>query len=487
MTQGQQLKLTSRQIAYMRLLEMPVEQLKTRIENELLDNGALEIDHERREAEMQEADDGHDTAANDDFYSRDEREDWSDAMRDYASEDDIPSYLLTAPRGNTEEQRMMEDSDTETFRDQLMEQVRGALVSEEDHTLMEYLIESLDDDGLLKKKLYTIADELEVYQGIQTTPAHLEELLLMIQRFDPPGIGARSLQECLLVQARRRHYDMLAAVIEKRWDRLTSNRWDEIKRIHKLTNEQVDSMRRQLLKLNPRPGNAMCETMGNSSGQVSIDFYVDIDDTGRISVSLNHEDIPPLRISETFRDTLRQYSSGAEEKLTRSQREALTYARTKISAAQAFIENLRGRQNTLLAVMQGIVNLQHEYFATGNEALLRPATMKELADKLGYDLSAISRVCNSKWVETPYGVHQLKWYFRIQGGVVNQEGELLEQSRIKEAIRALIKAEDKSAPLNDEKLAKTLVAKGFPVARRTVAKYREQLGLPVARLRQIRI
>ena len=486
LAQGQQLKLTSRQIAYMRLLEMPVEQLKTRIENELLDNAALEIDHERREAEMQE-EGGAPTADADDFYSRDDRAEWSDAMRDYATEDDIPAYLLNTRSGGGNDGGKVEDANATTFREELMEQVSEAMVTDDDRVLMEYLVGSLDDDGMLKKSLYTIVDELEVYQNITTTAERLEELLKEIQQFDPPGIGARTLQECLLIQARRRHNDLLARIIERRWEQLTTNRWDDIQRSERISAADAEMVRQQLLRLNPRPGNAPSEAMGSGAEAVTPDFFVEVDDMGHATVSLNHAEVPPLRVSDTFRDTLQQFATGPEERLSRPQREALAYARVKIGAAQAFIDNIRGRQNTLLAVMQGIVNAQKEYFATGDEAALHPMTMKEMAERLGFDISTISRVCSSKWADTPYGVHQLRWYFTAPGGVVSDDGEQLEQARIKEAIRQRIANEDKRHPLTDDALAKALAADGFPVARRTVAKYREQIGMPVARLRQTRI
>ncbi len=491
--------LSPQQVLQVRLLEMPVSVLEQRVKNELIDNGALEeclgsfedadaSSPEEAYAGEDAGTDGDETAGlegglpSDEYRPADVRQ----AMDDYRSPDDVPDYLLQE-RGGRNRPETMNYGDTTSFYEQMTEQMNECDLTPREKELMTYLIGSLESDGLLKKKLSTLADELEIYAGMQTTEAELEKVLARLQTFDPPGIGARDLRECLLLQLRRdgsrrslrkrQEYE----IIDKMFDEFTHKRWDRIAaRLH-LTEAECERLQRDLKKLNPRPGSAMGEVVGHNYQQVVPDFAVEADDNGEITLSLNKGDVPELRISPSFLETLRQVDAG-RAKMSRPEREALQYTRRKIEKAQGFIEAVKQRRHTLTAVMQAIIDLQRPFFLEGDETLLRPMILKDVAGRTGLDISTVSRAANSKYVETRYGTYPLKWFF--SDGFVTNDGQEIATRKILAALKELVEAEDKKRPLSDEALKAMLNGKGFPVARRTVAKYREQLGIPVARLRK---
>jgi RNA polymerase sigma-54 factor len=350
---------------------------------------------------------------------------------------------------------------------------------------MEYLIGSLDDDGLLRKPLHNIADELAIYHNIDVSEQALERVLLKLQDFDPAGIGTRSLQECLLVQVRRREpsrlRDLMEQTLEKHFELFTKKHWKRLQHALRLTDLQAETLIKELRKLNPRPGAAMGEVVGRSVQQITPDFLVDTQDDGVVTFTLNAAEVPELHVSQSFTDTLNEYQNN-KENMSRQMKEALLYTRKKVDAAQSFIEAIKVRRHTLTVTMRAIIAWQHRFFEDGDEASLRPMILKDIAEKTGLDVSTISRVSNSKYVQTRWGTFPLRYFF--SDGYVTAEGEEFSTRQIKAALRDIIEGEDKSNPLSDETLKELLARQGYPIARRTVAKYREQLGIPIARLRR---
>jgi len=307
---------------------------------------------------------------------------------------------------------------------------------------------------------------------------------------DPPGIGARTLQECLLLQIDRKIDNgegqpsllaMMRCVITDYFDAFTKKHWDKIRRALMLDEAQTEELFHELRRLNPKPGAAMGETIGRSMQQITPDFIVETQDDGTVTFSLNNGDIPQLQVSQSFADLLKDYQNN-KEGLSRQMKEALLYTKQKVDAAQSFIDAVKTRRRTLTLTMKAIIQLQHRFFEEGDEALLRPMILKDVAECAGVDLSTVSRVSNSKYVQTRWGIFPLKYFF--SDGYVTESGEELSTREIKVALRDLINAEDKHRPLSDDALSEALKEKGYPIARRTVTKYREQLGIPVARLRK---
>lgn len=486
--------LSPQQVLQVRLLEMPVSELEQRVKNEIIENGALEeSDH------FSEADDSYNSDTQDDAYETGERgmeaysdlvsspsKELKDALGDYRNSDEVPDYLLkNYPQNDTME--TIEYSDTISFYEQMKEQMNECELTEKQKMLMEYLIGSLENDGLLKKPLSTLADELEVYHNEQTTVEELEQVLHILQDFEPAGIGARSLQECLQIQIRRdeRFHTPLKQkeyrIVTQFYEEFTHKRWDKIQQRMKLTDQEVELLQKEIRKLNPRPGSSMGEIVGHNYQQVVPDFIVETDDDGTITMTLNQGDVPELKISDSFLDLLKQYDQG-RQKISRSEKDALLYTKQKIEKAQIFIDAIRQRRHTLTVTMQAIIDLQRPFFLEGDELLLKPMILKDVAERTGLDISTISRVSNSKYVQTNYGIYPLKWFF--SDGYTTDDGQEIATRKIQNALKEIIENEDKKKPLSDEVLTQMLNQKGFPIARRTVAKYREQLGIPVARLRK---
>lgn len=486
--------LSPQQVLQVRLLEMPVSELEQRVKNEIIENGALEEgDH------YPEADDSYNADTQEDAYEAAEggmeaysdlvsspSKELKDALGDYRNSDEVPDYLLkNYPQPGTME--TIDYGDTISFYEQMKEQMNECELTEKQKMLMEYLIGSLENDGLLKKPLSTLADELEVYHNEPTTVEELEQVLRMLQEFEPAGIGARSLQECLQIQIRRdkRFHTPLKQkeyrVITQYYEEFTHKRWDKIQQRMKLTDGEVEQLQKEIRRLNPRPGSSMGELVGHNYQQVVPDFIVETEDDGTITMTLNQGDVPELKISDSFLDILRQYD-GERQKMSRSEKDALLYTRQKIEKAQMFIDAIRQRRHTLTVTMQAIIDLQRPFFLEGDELLLRPMILKDVAERTGLDISTISRVTGSKYVQTNYGIYPLKWFF--SDGFTTDDGQEIATRKIQNALKEIIENEDRKKPLSDETLTQMLNQKGFPIARRTVAKYREQLGIPVARLRK---
>lgn len=482
-----QQSVSQQQLLQSQLVELPIQQLMERIETEMHDNPALETNTEDPDfPELPDFSDSQDTS--DDFDSQREREERSDAL-DAALEnigrddEDLPVYH--GGMSTADEREDMVLGDTQSFYDQLLEQVGEMELTDRDRYVMEYLIRSLDDDGLLRTPLDTIIEELAIYHSIDISLGDMEQVLRRLQQLDPPGIGGRTLQECLLLQIERKtasHLtNLMRRVITDYFDAFTKKHWDKIQRALGLTDLQTDELLRELRRLNPKPGAAMGETIGRSMQQITPDFIVDTLDDGTITFTLNSGEVPQLQVSQSFADLLKDYQTN-KDGLSRQMKEALLYTKQKVEAAQSFIDAVQMRRRTLTTTMKAIIRLQHRFFEEGDESLLRPMILKDVAEKTGLDLSTISRVSNSKYVQTRWGLFPLKYFF--SDGYVTESGEELSTREIKAALREVVEAEDKRKPLSDEALCEALNQKGYPIARRTVAKYREMLGIPIARLRK---
>lgn len=486
-----QQSISQQQLLQAQLIELPVQQLIDRIETELHDNGALEPATETLTelSDYQESPEGTDNADNaDDYEQQREREDRQDeldrALEGFGRDDDeLPVYSGGRSSADDAEERVY--GSTESFYDQLIDQVNMLDLDERQRYIMEYLIRSLEDDGLLRASLEGIVDELAIYHNIDTNEQEIEALLHELQQLDPPGIGARSLQECLLLQIDRRKPShmttLMRRVVTDLFDAFTNKRWDKLQHELGLGEAETEELVHELRRLNPKPGASMGEAVGRSMQQITPDFIVETHDDGTVTFTLNNSDVPQLQIAETFADLLKTYRDN-KEGLSRQMKEALLYTKQKVDAAQNFIDAVKTRQHTLYVTMKAIIHWQHRFFVEGDEALLRPMILKDIAERTHLDISTVSRVCNSKYAQTRWGIFPLKFFF--SDGFVTESGEELSTREIKATLRELIDTEDKKKPLTDDALSDLLKAKGYPVARRTVTKYRLQMNIPTARMRR---
>lgn len=468
--------LSPQQILVVKLLELPAVELEDRVHAELLENPALE--------------EGREDSSDDELPGTSEQENNEmseyDAKDDYLTEDDIPDYKL---QDNNYARKAAVDeipfSEVTSFYELLKNQLNELDLSEHQREITEYLIGSLDDDGLLRKSLESINDELAIYVGIEATEEELKEGLRIIQDFDPPGLGARNLQECLLIQIGRKEDTPLRKIemniIEQCYEEFTRKHWDKIKMRLGLTDELFEEALADITRLNPRPGSSMGEFIGRNMQQIVPDFIVETLDGGALVVSLNNRNVPELRMNRDFADMLKEQTSG-QGKVSKEIRDAAMFLKQKLDAAQNFIDAIKQRQNTLMTTMQAIVDLQHSFFREGDEMLIRPMILKDVAERTGLDISTISRVSSSKYVQTDHGVYALKYFF--SDAVVTEDGEEMSVREIQKVLQDCVDNEDKKRPLTDEELADILKEKGYPIARRTVAKYRQQLNIPIARLRK---
>lgn len=472
--------LSPLQVMAARLTEMSVEALRGRIENECQENPWLEKADDQPQPEAE---------AYDDYASAGPAEEGADykAEDDYSSEDDIPDYMLRQDNGSRRPENV-EWADTQTFYDRLREQAGEFDLSDKQQTIMNYLIGSLEDSGLLGKPVYQIVDELEIYEGLRVTEEEVEEVLRMIWQFDPPGIGARSMQECLLIQiARRKPTEtrrLMDTVIRHFYDDFIKNHWDVIRQQMGLTTAQMGLLQRELLRLNPRPGTALGEALLQGGRQITPDFIVDTDTEGNITMTLNEGDLPSVAVSREAVDKVAAYEASALP-LGRSEMEDLQFTREYVTRGQMFVNALRQRRESMSRTMQTIIRLQRDYFLDGDESSLHPMKLEDVARLTGLDISTVSRVCSSKYVQTAYGTVPLKWFF--SGSIRKEGGEEVSVRKVKSALQEILDGEDRRSPYSDEQLAALLQQRGYDVARRTVAKYRESIGYPVARLRKDRL
>ena len=484
--QVQQLSLA--QVALSQMVELPLAQFAERVQNEMIDNEALEEADNECDAALDAAEPSADSANDGDNEGMDSgnTSEISVALGDYSSDDEVPDYLRErAESAETGGEYVVADQGS--FYEELQRQIGEHNLTEHEIQVMDYLIGSLDGDGFLRKDSLTIADELAIYHNIYTDAAEVDRLLSLLQTFEPRGIGARSLQECLRLQLTDPdnhspwRKDALA-VIDECYREFAANHWEEVVLRMGFNDEQASHVRRELLHLNPAPGRAFGESFNESAPTVTPDFFVEIGPDGTATASLNWGDVPPLRVSQAFMDSIRQFANHSGT-LSREQREAYVYAQGKVKAAQGFIFLINRRRQTLMAVMQGILDIQRAFFeGDDDESLLRPMALKDVAARAGVDISTVSRTVTAKYVQTPYGVYSLKHFF--SGQFTSADGEEVSARQVKAALAEIISQEDKQKPLSDEALVKALQERGLQVARRTVAKYRDALHIPVARYRR---
>ena len=470
--------LTPQQVMLVRLTEMPIEALQQRIENECLENPWLE----KAAPDPSQGGEG----------SSDTPSTWEsdgeslDASYDYRSEDDIPDYMLR-PTYSKALPENVEYGDTLSFYDHLKEQMSDFDLTERDEMLLNYLIGELDDSGFLGKPLYQIVDEAEIYQGIETTEREMLHVLGILQQFDPAGVGARSLQECLVLQIKRDEKNpyrpLLLKLMEKYYDDFIHKRWDDIQRRLKLSTLQVEELKHEIKRLNPRPGSSLGEKNIAIGHQITPDFIVDTDEEGHITMQLNGGNGSTLMISPDATEKLDAYAKLNTSQLTKAVQEDIRFTREYVERGQIFIDALAQRRESMIRTMNAIIKLQRPFFLEGDDTLLKPMKLEDVSELAGYDISTVSRVCNSKYVQTPFGIYSLKHFFTHKA-VQKDDAEMATSKQVMAAIQDLVDAEDKQHPLSDEKLATLLKQRGFDIARRTIAKYREIMKIPIARMRK---
>ena len=481
-TQAQQLlqTLSPQQILVVKLLELPTMELEERVRAEILDNPALE--EGREPSEQDHADELDTDFSEENLYTNEDI-----SLGDYRTEDDIPDYKLQEHnRSKGEVPEEIPFSDSVSFYEMLLEQLRMQHLTEEEETIAEYLIGSLDDDGMLRKGPDTLINELILYRGIYIDAQEIERILSIIQDFDPAGIGARSLQECLLLQLKRKPNTPLkkieVEIIEKCCDDFTRKNKEKIMQRLDISEETYDEAVNELVKLNPRPGSSLGDIVGKNFQQIIPDFLVEAEEDGSINLTLNNGNVPELRLSREFNEMLEEHTTNKENQ-SKDSRDAFLFLKQKVDAAQGFINAIKQRQQTLVTTMQAIIDLQRPFFLEGDETLLKPMVLKDVAEKAKLDVSTVSRVSNSKYVQTNYGVFPLRFFF--SDGYTTEEGEELSIREIKQLLKECVEHENRECPYNDDELADILREKGYPIARRTIAKYRQQLNIPTARLRRL--
>ena len=470
-------KLSPQQIQLMKLLQVPTASLEQRVKEELEANPALDEGENEEEDLITQV-----TSAEDEKSEEQQVGDELD-LSDYFTDDDYPDYRT---RGDSysqdEEEKSVPVAVQESFHENLRRQLGMITIDDRRRELAKQLIGSLDDDGYLRRELDAVVDDLMFSQNVSTTVEELEELLELIQGFEPAGIGARDLRECLLIQLRRKEESPSIAaairVLEDYFDEFTKKHYQRLQRALKLEDEEFKESIEEILKLNPKPGGT---SSGNSrANQYIIPDFTIVNQSGDLQLLLNSRNAPELRVSGAFRDMYEGYKkSGQKDK---KQKEAILFIKQKIDSAKWFIDAIKQRQQTLMGTMGAIMEHQHKFFLTGDETNLAPMILKDIAAQTGLDISTISRVANSKYVATEFGTFSLKYFF--SESLTTESGEEVSTREVKRILSDMIEEEDKRKPLSDQKLTEILKEKGYNIARRTVAKYREQLNIPVARLRK---
>ncbi len=478
-------KLSPQQIQLMKLLQVPTAHLEERIKEELEENPALETAEDGHEdtddikEEFDTAEDEFEKDGSEDEYGN---IDISEYVND--GDDDVGDYKLRDDNYPDQEETKTIPHRVETsFHEILLNQLSMLSLDDKHIKIAEQIVGSIDDDGYLRRELSAIVDDLAFRQNKDCTEIEIENLIKLIQHFDPPGVAARDLRECLLLQLYRKagngsSVEMAIKVIDKYFEEFTKKHYEKIQRGLNLTDEQIKEVISQIIRLNPKPGGHVGDT-NKLENYVIPDFFV-VNNMGKLELSLNSKNAPDLRISEGYRDMLKDYVRGTKK--DRRQKEAVLFIKQKIDAAKWFIDAIKQRQHTLFSTMQTIMEYQKEFFLTGDETEMRPMILKDIAERTGLDISTVSRVANSKFVQTEFGTYRLKFFF--SESLVTDSGEEVSTREVKKILSNLIEAESKKHPLSDERLTDLLQEKGYNIARRTVAKYREQLNIPVARLRK---
>ena len=470
-------KLSPQQIQMIKLLEVPTLQIEQRIKKELEENPALEEGAEEEEIPAETEDDQVDEKDKD----QDEF-----TIDDYIEEDDIPDYRLQAKNYSKDEDKRTEIpfSVGFSFQEHLESQFSLRDLTENQKILGEYILGNLDEDGYLRRELINIVDDLAFLQNIETTESDLEEVLKIIQDLEPAGVGARTLRECLLLQIEKRDNSqpsikLAHTILDLYFEEFTKRHYDKIMARLGITEHELKSAIDEVLRLNPKPGGVYSDPFNKTSQPIIPDFILELSEDG-FDLHLNSKNQPELRLSSAYSEMLHSYSKDKSQK--KEMKDAVLFVKQKIDSARWFIDAIKQRQNTLLLTMNAILEYQQEYFIDGDETRLKPMILKDVAEMTGLDISTVSRVANSKFVQTHFGIFPLKFFF--SEGLQTDSGEEVSTREIKRILQDCIENEQKRRPLTDESLTDILQEKGYQIARRTVAKYREQLNIPVARLRR---
>lgn len=481
LAQVQQQRLNAQQVMYVRMLEMPLTQYEEYVQTEIDENPALEPDMQDNAEPTDSYEGGEETSnSNDDI----------DTVIDHYDDDRYDDdYIPTATANYASSDKPGDDmtvwGNSESFYDTLHSQMGEQDLTERQELIMEYIIGSLDSDGLFRKDITSLSDEIAIHEYIDITPEEIEKVLTILQGFDPAGIGAQNLQQCLLIQIFRKKATPLTKlmyeVINNNYEDFTRKRWDKIEERMEMDSITAEKVFSEIRKLNPRPGAALGETMGRNTQHVTPDFIVTVSDDGEIYFSMPKGRIPQLHVSQDFENMIQGYRQNPGS-MTRSDKEALVYAQQKVSRARAYIDAMRQRQQTMMMTMKTIISLQRKFILSGDESDLNPMKLKDIADRTKMDMSTISRVCASKYAEMPWGMIPLKNFF--SEAYDTGDGETVSTKEIKKALKELIDNEPQGKPLSDIRLAAELKKMGYPIARRTVAKYREKMGIPTSNLRR---
>ncbi|HVV53801.1 MAG TPA: RNA polymerase factor sigma-54 [Mucilaginibacter sp.] len=478
-------KLSPQQIQFIKLLQVPTVSLDTRIKEELEENPALE---DLSLTNLNEPEEQYpDRDPEDDIYNGEDEEGSSSDefnIEDYLQEDNVNEYGSRYDQNGDDEDDRKEIpiAVQNSFFENLQLQLDLVPLSDKDFRIGQQIIGSLDDDGYLRRSITSLTDDLAFSQNVFAEDDEVEEILKIIQTFDPPGVGARSLQECLLIQLRKKDQNdpiikKAIQVVENYLDEFTRKHYDKLERSLNMSSNELRAVVSEILKLNPKPGDS--SEVSTKQLQVIPDFHITNND-GVLVLTLNAKNAPELRVSRSYQEMFEHYDKASQK--DKKLKEAVQFVKQKLDSAKWFIDAIKQRQQTLLKTMNAIMQYQYEFFLTGDEKNLKPMILKDIADKIGMDISTVSRVANSKYVQTEYGTFLLKSFF--SEAIQTESGEEVSNKEVKKILEEHISAEDKRHPLADEKLTEILKEKGYNIARRTVAKYREQMNIPVARLRK---
>ena len=487
-------KLSPQQIQLMKLLQVPTANLDERILQEIEENPALELNAEDTEDRSldektnEEINSELQSDENEDYVTDDDTDEYEKIdISEYVKESDDEDADYNFQRGNfgsgdDDHQPQHQARSETTFYEHLLAQVNLLHLEEKQQKIAEFLIGSIEDDGYLRRDIPSVIDDLAFRQNIQTTQKEVDDILKLIKEFEPSGIGAANLQECLLLQLERKNKNpivrMAIRILDKYFDEFTKKHYEKICKALSIDEEDLKEVIQVIIKLNPKPGNLFASSSKNDV-YIIPDFFI-IQQNGELELQINQRNAPELRVSSSFRDMLKDYDKGQKKDIR--QRDAILFIKQKIDSAKWFIDAVRQRQETLMQTMTTIMHLQEDFFMTGDETQIRPMILKDVADRTGLDISTISRVVNSKYVQTEFGTFRLKYFF--SESLSTDSGEEVSTREVKQILNEMIQAEDKRQPLADEKLTDMMNERGYNIARRTVAKYREQLNIPVARLRK---
>lgn len=471
-------KLSPQQIQMIKLLEVPAIQMEQRIKKELEENPALEEGHEDEEVPDEEQEE--------EQVEEKDKDQEEFTLDDYIEDDDIPEYRLQSKNYSKDDDKRMEIpfSAGSSFHEHLESQLILRDLTEKQKILGEYILGNIDEDGYLRRELSNIVDDLAFLQNVTTTEEELDEVLTIIQDLEPAGVGARTLRECLLLQIAKRDHSQAAVklsykILDQHFEEFSKRHYDKIVSRLNITEEELKSAIDEVLRLNPKPGSVFGDTYSKTAQQIIPDFILELSEDG-FDLHLNSRNLPELKLSKSYSELLQTYSRDKGNK--KALKDAVVFVKQKIDSAKWFIDAIKQRQNTLLLTMNAILQYQEEYFIDGDETKLKPMILKDVAEMTNLDISTVSRVANSKYIQTHFGIFPLKFFF--SEGLQTDSGEEVSTREIKRILQDCIDNEEKRRPLTDEKLTDILQEKGYQIARRTVAKYREQLNIPVARLRK---